>query len=75
MAGSAGAAASGAEDWGCQEAESCSQDERRDLEAPGLSGEGNHQPRCRDLPKPDKKTRLSGLIEMGIPLTSRLVIW
>lgn len=58
------AAASGAEDWGCQEAESCSQYERHDLEVPGLCGEVNHQRRCQDLPKADKKTRLNDLTEM-----------
>lgn len=65
-AGNAGAAGSGAEDRGCQEAESCSQDERRDLEEPGLSGEENRQLRCQDLPKTDKKTRLNDPTEMGI---------
>lgn len=66
VAGSAVAAASGAEDWGCQEAESCSQYERHDLEVPGLGVEVNHRHCCQDLPKPDKKTRLSDLIEMRI---------
>lgn len=56
MAGIAVAAASGAEDWGCREAESCSQYERHDLEVPGLCGEVNHQRRCQDPLKPDDKT-------------------
>lgn len=75
VAGSAVAAASGAEGWGCQEAESCSQYERHDLEVPGLCGEVNHRHRCQDLPKADKKTRLSDLIEKRILLTTRLVVW
>lgn len=72
MVGNAVAAASGAEDRRCQEVESCSQYERHDLEVPGLCGEANHQRRCQDLPKPDKKTPLSDLTGMWIILATRL---